>query len=271
MEKSRTGAQPDRATRSNLSRYYGACCPSHRRSGWRARIEYPPGLRIAGLRKDFQQRKGNVTVQKMRVITVEGPVAFAEAGATAGAITVFRRAISRDPGNADTWANLGWALFQARRLEEGIEANRNAIDLDQTKRHRGWTGMSRAMTTKTKKFSLAPSIHTMPRCPSPLVLPHPAYPGSAWPAVLGRSCNPLLVGREYLGGIAPDCSPLAFLGNAVVEVIQPQVPLQLPRYDFFLVAAQYSCHPPSNTRTEATPVKRRAVCARNRDVFPARC
>jgi hypothetical protein len=57
----------------------------------------------------------------------------------------------------------------------------------------------------------------------------------------------------------------------VKEVIRPQVPLRPPCYDFSLVADlrfdNANIAPP---RLKPTSMKRRAVCARSRDVFTAR-
>ena len=59
------------------------------------------------------------------------------------------------------------------------------------------------------------------------------------------------------------------------EVIQPQVPLRLPCYDFSPLAGEG--FDPTTGCPEAGPhpsparVERRAVCARSRDVFTARC
>jgi hypothetical protein len=54
-----------------------------------------------------------------------------------------------------------------------------------------------------KENQLAPTIHAMPLGLFALVLPRPAYPGSARAAVLVYSCNVFLVRRIYVGGIAP--------------------------------------------------------------------
>ncbi len=56
------------------------------------------------------------------------------------------------------------------------------------------------------------------------------------------------------------------------EVIQPQVPLRLPCYDFSPVAdPRFDSANEAPPRQEPASVKRRAVCARSRDVFTARC
>lgn len=56
------------------------------------------------------------------------------------------------------------------------------------------------------------------------------------------------------------------------EVIRPQVPLRPPCYDFSLVAdPRFDSANEAPPRQEPTSMKRRAVCARSRDVFTARC
>ena len=61
------------------------------------------------------------------------------------------------------------------------------------------------------------------------------------------------------------------------EVIQPHLPVRLPCYDFSPLAEAGFDPPslgiPSESRPHPAParVKRRAVCARSRDVFTARC
>ena len=55
------------------------------------------------------------------------------------------------------------------------------------------------------------------------------------------------------------------------EVIRPQVPLRPPCYDFSLVAdPRFDNTNMASPRQEPTSMKRRAVCARSRDVFTAR-
>jgi hypothetical protein len=55
------------------------------------------------------------------------------------------------------------------------------------------------------------------------------------------------------------------------EVIRPQVPLRPPCYDFSLVAdPRFDNANAALPRQEPTSMKRRAVCARSRDVFTAR-
>ena len=55
------------------------------------------------------------------------------------------------------------------------------------------------------------------------------------------------------------------------EVIRPQVPLRPPCYDFSLVAdPRFDSANKTQPRQEPTSMKRRAVCARSRDVFTAR-
>ena len=55
------------------------------------------------------------------------------------------------------------------------------------------------------------------------------------------------------------------------EVIRPQVPLRPPCYDFSLVAdPRFDSANEASPRQEPTSMKRRAVCARSRDVFTAR-
>ena len=55
------------------------------------------------------------------------------------------------------------------------------------------------------------------------------------------------------------------------EVIRPQVPLRPPCYDFSLVAGpRFDNTNVALPRQESTSMKRRAVCARSRDVFTAR-
>src|SRR5215467_14942959 len=52
------------------------------------------------------------------------------------------------------------------------------------------------------------------------------------------------------------------------EVIRPQVPLRPPCYDFSLVAdPRFDNTKTALPRQESTSMKRRAVCARSRDVF----
>jgi len=54
-------------------------------------------------------------------------------------------------------------------------------------------------------------------------------------------------------------------------VIRPQVPLRPPCYDFSLVAdPRFDSANETQPRQEPTSMKRRAVCARSRDVFTAR-
>jgi len=57
------------------------------------------------------------------------------------------------------------------------------------------------------------------------------------------------------------------------EVIQPQVPLRLPCYDFSPLAGEKLDPPPKGKGPHPSPtrVERRAVCARSRDVFTADC
>ncbi len=55
------------------------------------------------------------------------------------------------------------------------------------------------------------------------------------------------------------------------EVIRPQVPLRPPCYDFSLVAdLRFDSANMAPPRLKPTSMKRRAVCARSRDVFTAR-
>jgi hypothetical protein len=55
------------------------------------------------------------------------------------------------------------------------------------------------------------------------------------------------------------------------EVIRPQVPLRPPCYDFSLVAdPRFDSTKKTLPRQKPTSMKRRAVCARSRDVFTAR-
>ena len=55
------------------------------------------------------------------------------------------------------------------------------------------------------------------------------------------------------------------------EVIRPQVPLRPPCYDFSLVAdPRFDSANETPPRQKPTSMKRRAVCARSRDVFTAR-
>jgi len=54
-------------------------------------------------------------------------------------------------------------------------------------------------------------------------------------------------------------------------VIRPQVPLRSPCYDFSLVAElTFDNTKMTSPRENPTSMKRRAVCARSRDVFTAR-
>ena len=66
--------------------------------------------------------------------------------------------------------------------------------------------------------------------------------------------------------------PLHILSGLVSkEVIRPQVPLRPPCYDFSLVAdPRFDSANEAPPRQEPTSMKRRAVCARSRDVFTAR-
>src|ERR671933_3003062 len=74
-------------------------------------------------------------------------------------------------------------------------------------------------------------------------------------------------------GICTQCKlPLHILSGLVSkEVIRPQVPLRPPCYDFALVAdPRFDSANAAQPRQEPTSMKRRAVCARSRDVFTAR-
>ena len=56
-----------------------------------------------------------------------------------------------------------------------------------------------------------------------------------------------------------------------VEVIQPQVPLRLPCYDFSLLTQHnFKSTLRTNFQLYCTRMERRAVCARSRDVFTVR-
>jgi len=63
----------------------------------------------------------------------------------------------------------------------------------------------------------------------------------------------------------------------VLEVIQPHLPVRLPCYDFSPLAEGGFDPPyPGNPRQDgphppSARMERRAVCARSRDVFTARC
>lgn len=71
----------------------------------------------------------------------------------------------------------------------------------------------------------------------------------------------------------PEASPGAFVNILRKEVIQPQVPLRLPCYDFSPLAGEKLDPPPKGKGPHPSPtrVERRAVCARSRDVFTADC
>ncbi len=88
--------------------------------------------------------------------------------------------------------------------------------------------------------------------------------------------------RSYRYALHPPCicwAALAFLylcpfhdqPYLFVEVIRPQVPLRPPCYDFSpLVKLRFSNVNKARPHQDPTRVKRRAVCARSRDVFTAR-
>src|ERR671932_686568 len=76
----------------------------------------------------------------------------------------------------------------------------------------------------------------------------------------------------HLGICKHSILPLHILSGLVSkEVIRPQVPLRPPCYDFSLVAdPRFDSANMAQPRQEPTSMKRRAVCARSKDVFTAR-
>ena len=93
--------------------------------------------------------------------------------------------------------------------------------------------------------------------------------------VFARSFIPCLIlqGTALWFLVIDICTyPLHILSGLVSkEVIRPQVPLRPPCYDFSLVAdPRFDSANEAPPRQEPTSMKRRAVCARSRDVFTAR-
>ena len=93
--------------------------------------------------------------------------------------------------------------------------------------------------------------------------------------VFARSFIPCLIlqGTAFVVVVIDICTyPLHILSGLVSkEVIRPQVPLRPPCYDFSLVAdPRFDSANEAPPRQEPTSMKRRAVCARSRDVFTAR-
>jgi hypothetical protein len=85
---------------------------------------------------------------------------------------------------------------------------------------------------------------------------------------LRPSPRTLILGCTQIGSQTQAIVPSRLLSK---EVIRPQVPLRPPCYDFFpLAETRFGTAKGAMPRQIPTRVKRRAVCARSRDVFTAR-